>query len=132
MSTTLEVEQSAIENFQMPYVKVGQPVLWFPGGLRTGKDPHVAFVLKASQRNMSLKTIGGMRYDAVRHIDDPKLKMNEDQRENGAWDYTDEFKDQKARWDLIEEQLAAMESRIKVTESANAALVAEKARKKAE
>lgn len=128
MTETLEVD-SAIENFKMPFVRVGQPVLWFPGGQRTGKDPHVAFVLKASTRNMTLKTIGGMRYDAVRHLDDPKLKMNEDQRENGAWDYTDEFKAQQKRWDEIQEQLAQMETRVKATEAANTALVAERARK---
>jgi hypothetical protein len=30
--------------------------------------------------------------DAVRHVDDPKLTLNADQRENGAWDFTDEDK----------------------------------------
>ena len=77
----------------MPKVAAGTAVIFYPTGRR---DSHVtvAFLVRTSRtgRNVMLKTVDGLVYDAVRHVSDPKLEINSDHRENGAWDFTDEYK----------------------------------------
>lgn len=83
------------ENFEMPEVVIGTPVTFYATGMVAGTEPRIGFVVKMSRsgRNLVLRAAGGGYYESVRHIDDPKLKINADHRENGAWDFTEYHKD---------------------------------------
>jgi hypothetical protein len=46
----------------------------------------------------------------ARHIDDPKIRMNEEQRRDGAWDYTDEYLENQRIMGSILNRLDALET----------------------
>ena len=86
---------SNTETFEMPEVVIGTPVTFYTTGMVEGTEPRIGFVVRMSRsgRNLVLRAAGGGYYESVRHIDDPKLKINADHRENGAWDFTEYHKD---------------------------------------
>jgi len=86
---------SNTETFEMPEVVIGTPVTFYTTGMVSGTEPRIGFVVRMSRsgRNLVLRAAGGGYYESVRHIDDPKLKINSDHRENGAWDFTEYHKD---------------------------------------
>ena len=79
-----------LHNFKMPEVVVGTPVTYYPTGMIEGSDVRVGFIIRVSRsgRNVVVRTADGGHFESVRHIDDPKLKLNVDHREAGAWDFT--------------------------------------------
>mgnify|MGYP005820705815 FL=1 len=79
-----------LHNFVMPEVVVGTPVTYYPTGMLEGSDVRVGFIIRISRsgRNVVVRTADGGHFESVRHIDDPKLKLNADHREAGAWDFT--------------------------------------------
>lgn len=81
-----------ISQYQMPHVDIGTPVVWYAKGERRGSEAEVGFVMHCGGRNVVLYTARGRRVDAVRHVDDPKLRLSMEQREMGAWDFTPESK----------------------------------------
>lgn len=93
--------------FIMPKPLRGSSVIWYPHGLR-GDVSEVAFVLKLFAGSIVIQLASGLVKEAVRHVDDPRLQDNEHQRENGAWDYTD---DHRTLVDL-QSRLAELESRV--------------------
>lgn len=97
--------QEAIQNFVMPEVKQGMPVRWYPHGEIDGRTPEIGFVVKVGGRSIVLRTASGMQRDTVRHIDDPKLKLSVQQRENGAWDYTEDYLSQQEYKESVQQQL---------------------------
>lgn len=101
---TAEVDRSAIDAFEMPHVRPGATVLYHPQGMRT-RHQSVATVIRCNRRGAMVKTAEGHIREAVRHIDDPKLELNADQRENGAWEHTDDYKLLQG----LDERLSALE-----------------------
>lgn len=99
--------QEEIDAFTMPKPYVGQSVVWYPAAAR-GNKTEVAFVAKASHRNVVLRMASGLPRETVYHIDDPKLKLSPDIRENGAWDLSEGDKRQAAS----EARMAALESEV--------------------
>jgi len=97
-----------IVDFSMPSVPVGTAVLWYPMGRRSAM-PMVAYVLHCGARTTQLYLASGRRMDAVRHLADPKLELNSDQRENGAWDFTEQHKEFISFREEMERRLAALE-----------------------
>ncbi len=85
MSAVLEMTQEELEQYVMPRPARGQQVLWYPDADRT-KEPEIAFVKGVSKRSLVLQ-VNGVAIDTVRHVNDPKMKVNEFQRVNGGWDY---------------------------------------------
>ncbi len=87
--------QERINQFTMPRPRPGMSVLWYRHGVRMGGphgEPEMAFVLKVSNRNIKVQTADGMVYTPVPHIEDPKLQVNDYQRMNGAWEFTEEHR----------------------------------------
>lgn len=84
------------EVFTAPRPEESDFVRWFASG-----DPDklstadIAIVCRVDSRMVSLMVMTGAsrgrRYDSVRHVSDPKLKLGKDQRLDGAWDYTTEY-----------------------------------------
>jgi hypothetical protein len=105
--------QEEILLFEMPSVDVGTPIEYFPTAVRSG-EPRLGFVVRVSRtgRNVVVRTSDGGWFDAVRHIDDPKLQMNQDMRENGAWDRTEYDKELNKRLESIEKRISDMQSSV--------------------
>ena len=103
--------QDEINGFEMPDVALGTPVTFYLNGLRDGTEPRIGFVLRISRsgRNVVIRTAEGGHYESVRHINDPKLRINSDHRENGAWDFTDFHKAEEKKRQLIDARIAALE-----------------------
>lgn len=105
--------QEEIAAFEQPEVRVGQIVLFYRYGQR-GRSPQMApylgFVQKVNRRTIEVYTTTGQRFDGVRHLADPKLRLEQaEHRENGAWDYTDQDR-QEAQWKvMVEESLQAVD-----------------------
>lgn len=130
MTATIEAPVEAVDPihaFQMPKPCMGQPVTWWPAGTRD-LPGETAFVIRVGRRNIILRTASGVCMETVRHIDDPKLKLNSDQRESGAWDFTEHDKSQLEhgkRIPALEAQVADLLARIAALEE----LIAEPAKK---
>jgi hypothetical protein len=88
-----QMTSDEIENWVMPTVSLGQPVIFYPDGTpikRSGRPLALGFVTQKGRRSITLRMPDGTAKMGVRHVGDPKLQMGAgDQRENGAWDFTD-------------------------------------------
>lgn len=107
--STVEV---SVGNFVMPKVELGAIVAWYPAGQKTGRRPETGIVTGVSQRTVRVHVFDRGRFDAVRHVDDPKLALNPEQRECGAWDYTDERVAVDRRFNEIILRLESLEAKI--------------------
>ena len=116
--TTATIEQEVraltdaeIANFTMTKPNVGQSVMWYPSGNKS-RNGEMAFVLEAKHRTILIQRASGVCMETVRHVDDPKLKLSEDHRESGAWDFTDDDKqkvEHAKRLTKLEERMAMLE-----------------------
>lgn len=104
-------------SFEMPRANPGMQILWYKRGFYDRTSREVAYMLHCGENTAVIISCTGRRADAIRHIDDPKLQLNPDQRENGAWDFTDDHKEMMAfkrdmleRIGQLEQKLAALES----------------------
>lgn len=88
--TTATADMEAINAFEMPEVRRGATVLYYSSGLRD-RHQSIGTVMRVGARSVMVKTAEGHIKEAVRHIDDPKLTLNSDQRESGAWDFTEDY-----------------------------------------
>jgi hypothetical protein len=94
--------QEQIDSFKMPVPPRGQSILWYPSGLKSSKA-EIGFVLRVGARNIVINLASGLARESVRHVDDPKLQTSVEQREGGAWDFTDDWKEiQALRKDVTE------------------------------
>lgn len=84
---------SELKEYAMPQANPGMQILWYKKGVVDRTSVEVAYMLHTGARTAVICSMTGRRVDAVRHVDDPKLQLNADQRENGAWDYTDDYKE---------------------------------------
>lgn len=104
-------EQKAIETFKPPMVRVGQSVAFYPMG-NVGKKYDVGVVARVWGRLVDIVIFGrGMHTfkSSVRHVDDPKLALNESQRENGSWDFTEFEKHERQERIAINKRLTNLE-----------------------
>ena len=99
------------EHFEMPEVAIGTPVTFYANGMVEGTEPRIGFVVRLSRsgRNLVLRAAGGGYYESVRHIDDPKLLLNSDHRENGAWDFTEYHKSVEIASKMLAKRLSRIE-----------------------
>ncbi len=102
--------------WKMPAIGVGSSVKIFPDGVDDGK-PHLAFVARVNERSIDIKSPLGTSRGGVRYIGDPCMDNTSEQnrREWGAWDYTDEtklvldYRSQKSRVDALEKRVKSLE-----------------------
>lgn len=111
MSAVMEMTQEEVQAWKMPRPARGQQILWFSDADRT-KEPEVGFVQTIGNRSLVIQ-VGRTAMDSVRHIDDPKLQLNETQRAHGAWDFPQsekallqEFAELKSRVEALEKRMA--------------------------
>lgn len=86
--------RAEIQNYTMPRAERGMPIIWYPQGVKN-RNGKLAFVQKSQLGRNSVDVfVAGQRvssFSACPHVSDPRLKLGVDQRENGAWDYTEEW-----------------------------------------
>lgn len=107
-----EIDRQRIQDYSMPQVPVGTPVIWYRYGRARRQDAMIGYMIHCGARNATIFLANGRRMDAVRHVDDPKLDLNVDQREQGAWDFTQEYKDFKEFRNEVNKRLLEMENAI--------------------
>lgn len=119
MSVEIEIEEQdwRMLAFEMPAVTHGQIVAWYQNGIASSK-PQVAYVTRVNARTVTLLTAMNGVKETVRHAEDPRLRGHHEQRENGAWDFTEAHK-------AAELRLTALEARIHILEqvAANATML---------
>lgn len=93
MNETEQVMQLQTATYHMPRVSPGQQVLWYKRGFADKGSVEVAYMIHCGERTATIVSATGKRADAVRHIQDPKLKLSPEQRENGAWDFTEDYRE---------------------------------------
>jgi hypothetical protein len=103
------IDQKDIDTFVMPRLLSGQTIRWWGDGT-THRPPTIAIVVAVGRRSIQLRTASGMVKNEARHIDDPKIRMNEEQRRDGAWDYTDEYLENQRIMGSILNRLDALET----------------------
>ena len=96
--------QEVLPPFTMPKPSRGQPILWFADANKHA-TPEVGFVREIGHSSLVVY-VGGAALDSVRHINDPRLKQNAHQRENGAWDFPENERDIVS----LKERVAKLES----------------------
>ena len=114
-----QIEEAAARDFNMPTVEVGCPVSFYPNAQKN-QYAQLAFVVRVSKtgRNVMLRNANGQVHEGVRHYDDPKLDWNVDHRENGCWDYTDEWKRSEEQAKDILSRLEALEAKLSAAKAA--------------
>lgn len=116
MSAVAELPTDAeINAFVAPAVLVGQDVVYYPMAHVNSRRPSLGKVIWIGQNSRIVNIHEVDQHgktlvrEAVRHISDPKLKLNEDQREAGAWDFTPYAKAEREKWDDMCRHLRAVE-----------------------
>ncbi len=115
MSVAAEPTKAEIDSFVAPEVLVGQDVLYYPMANVNSRKPSMGKIIWTGQNQRIVNILEVDAYgrtlvrECVRYITDPKLKLNEDQREFGAWDYTPFYKRECEIRDDIEERIASVE-----------------------
>lgn len=102
-----------IREYEAPEAKVGHPVLYYWQATANSRKPCLAWVTGIFGCLVDLyilADIGGPQHrEAVRHMSDPKLKMNSEQRENGGWDYTPFEKKRMEEQEELDKRLRTLE-----------------------
>lgn len=101
-----------ITEFTMPEALQGTEVSFYKNGMAEGRPPELGTIVRVhnSRRTVTIQIAGGTIQQSVRHLDDPKLRINSDHRENGAWDFTPEYKRREREVLEINQRLARLES----------------------
>jgi len=102
--------QAELNEYVMPNAERGMPIVWYPQGI-ANRNGKLAFVQSAQHGRNSIDVfVAGQRvstFSACPHISDPRLKLGVDQRENGAWDHTEEWKRQEAWKKKVDEAISS-------------------------
>lgn len=114
-----EAEQKQIEAesaFKMPEVFAGETVYHWPAGERQNLEGrHLGVVFRVHTRTLELyDPVSRQYFDAVFHVDDPRLKRSVEIREQGAWErpkWNELIAGIIPRLDAIEQRLDKLEQR---------------------
>jgi hypothetical protein len=88
MSTAVATKPEVKSEVKMPVVRRGDVVIWYEGGVRNEERSAPAMVLKVQHNSLSLRVFGlenDLRFDCVKHMDDPYAREYERATE-GGWD----------------------------------------------
>jgi len=111
--------EEAVETkpYAMPQVRCGQIVNFFVLTRGPAALPIPCVVFEADHETLWLKSLGDKAsYQSVRYISDPRL-TNPAQKENGAWDFTPDYKELQTDRKLLSEKVRGLETRLSRLES---------------
>jgi glycine cleavage system H lipoate-binding protein len=108
-----QIEQQSLE-FVMPQVLQGAVVQYFDASLAESRRVS-GFVVKISKTRRTVDVYVPSRgniVEQVRHIADPKLKLSNEQRENGAWDFSADAQDTRQQLAKLEQRINDLETKL--------------------
>lgn len=128
-TATLEAPQVKPEKeprpqWEMPPIHVGAKVFWFEHANRS-RTPQPAIVESIAGGTISCRVMaGGLApyKSCARHLDDPFLVKHPQaaaEADAGGWDYSTEYKEERARWAAIESRIAALEELVAPSKKSN-------------
>lgn len=96
-----------------PKPTLGMIVRFYPQASMDETRVEIGAVTKIGQSTISICVFGtnSMR-SSVKHKDDPRLKRSADQRQYGAWDFTDEWYEKMSADEYALEMLAQLDDQI--------------------
>lgn len=104
-----------LAQYKMPPAKVGMTVCWYRHGTKHGR-PTLGYVVKSEPKakniDIYVPTEGSDIVESVPHISDPRLEAGYEHAQQGAWDYTDEYRETAMERQDIESRLAKLESEL--------------------
>lgn len=100
-----------LRDYRMPAVKIGDTVLFYKNAHVNSRAPTMGIVFRNNGQSLDVVEVTGtlLQRFGVKHISDPRLRMNESQREDGAWDYTPAYVELRDRLDTIDMHLHAVD-----------------------
>lgn len=104
--TDTEFTEDMIE-WESPEVYVGQTVLWYRHAVISDR-PEIGVVKFVRNRSVNIILAGNIGKTGVRHSSDPKLNVSDAMRENGSWQYTEDFRETRRRILDLENTIAIM------------------------
>ena len=109
MKTEEKTPEQIAHEFVMPEVQLGTAVMFHPNHDLT--HPHLGWIVRLGKtgRNCVIRTSDRMVHDGVKHVSDPRLDWNNDHRESGSWDFTDEHKRLEKEREELKARVAALE-----------------------
>ncbi len=109
MEVQEKTREQVAQEFVMPEPETGTPVFFYAYDNR--QHPKLGFITKIGRtgKNVQIVTFDRHVHDSVKHTGDPRLEWNNDHRESGSWDYSDE-------WKRLEEERESIKSRINALE----------------
>ena len=102
-----------LSQYKMPPTRVGSSVVWYRHASRSSR-PALGFVARYSVDSQNIDILIPTEGDAVEsvpHISDPRIELGFEHSSSGAWDYTDEHKENAQIRQEIEERVAKLESK---------------------
>ena len=101
-----------IIQFRPPQATIGTQVIWYRHGKKRTQDATIGYLVHCGNRTATIYLCTGRRVDAVRHINDPKLSLSSEQREQGAWDFTQDYYETRDRIKFLEGEVRKLMSAV--------------------
>lgn len=94
MQTVLDQVQEEEKAYTMPPANQGMCVTYYPPHVLDKGGTSIGFITKISRskRTVDIYVPNQGYFELARHITDPKLKLGGTHAENGAWDYSPDWK----------------------------------------
>jgi len=113
------VRQEEMMAYQMPKPTVGDIVVWYRNAQRLERREQAAIVTRVGEKAIDVWLIGGSVVTGVKYFTDPRLRLNDEQREGGSWDFSKSALQLQARLGEIETKLDAIEQALRPEPTSN-------------
>lgn len=113
------IRQEEIMAYKMPRPTVGDIVVWYRHAQRIDRREQAAIITRVGEKAVDVWLIGGSVVTGVKHYTDPRLRLNDEQRESGSWDFSKGFLQLQAKLGEIESKLEAIEQALRPEPTSN-------------
>ena len=109
------VNQKELLEYQMPKPEVGDLVIWYRQAQRIERREQAAIVTRVGEKviDVFLVGVGGRVLSGVKHVSDPRLRLNDDMREDGSWDFRKSDQRFEARLGELMAKIEAIEEALR-------------------
>ena len=109
------VDQQELLQYQMPKPEVGDIIIWYRNAQQIERREQAAIVTRVGEKVIDLYLVGsGNRViTGVKHVTDPRLRLNDDMREGGSWDFRKSEQKILARINELATKIEAIEDALK-------------------
>lgn len=107
------IRQEELLAYKMPKPAVGDIVIWYRQAQRIDRREQAAIVTRVGEKAIDVWLIGSSIVTGAKHYTDPRLRLNDEQREGGSWDFSKTALQLQARLGEIESKLEAIEQALR-------------------